>query len=78
MNKTIKDIYQYALGAIIIIGFFVFMYILLKSEIAGNNRDLLFLAAGTLLSAFTTVVTYFYGSSKGSAEKDILLRNKDE
>lgn len=78
MNRITKDIFQYALGAIIVIGFFVLLYILMNSEIPVSNRDLLYLVTGTLLGAFTTVVTYFYGSSKGSAEKDTILRNKDE
>jgi drug/metabolite transporter (DMT)-like permease len=78
MNKTIKDIYQYALGAIVVLGFFVLLYILMKSEIPSTNRDLLSLIIGALIGSFTTVISYFYGSSKGSAEKDILLRNKDE
>jgi hypothetical protein len=31
---------------------------------------------GALVGAFGTVVGYFYGSSKGSADKNDLLKNK--
>jgi len=78
MNRTAKDFYQYGLGAIVVIGFFTLLYLLMKSEMPVGNRDLLFLAAGTLLSQFTTVVTYFFGSSKGSSEKDIIISKKKE
>lgn len=78
MNKTIKDIYQYALGAIVVLGFFVLLYILMKSEIPSTNRDLLSLIIGALIGSFTTVISYFYGSSKGSAEKDVLLNSKKD
>jgi drug/metabolite transporter (DMT)-like permease len=78
MNKNIKDIFQYVLGAFIVIGFFFLLSRLIKSEIPETNRELLSLIIGALIGSFTTVVGYFYGSSKGSAEKDLALRKKEE
>ena len=78
MNKNVKDIYQYVLGAVVVIGFFILLYILVSSEIPVSNRDLLSLVIGALIGSFATVISYFYGSSKGSAEKDIVLRKKEE
>lgn len=47
-------------------------------EIPSSNRDIAYLAFGTQLSAFTAVVGYWIGSSRGSADKaqtlDTMLR----
>ena len=68
--KTAKEIFQYALGALIIIGFFTLMYLLVKSEVPEKNKDLLNLVVGALIGSFATIVGYFYGSSASSAKKD--------
>jgi hypothetical protein len=65
-----KDIFKYALGSLIVIGFFVLFYLLLKDDIPEKNKDLLNLGVGALITSFATVVGYFYGSSAGSAKKD--------
>jgi hypothetical protein len=69
-----KDIFQYALGTIIVVCFFILLYLLLKKEVPEVNSGLLNLIIGALLGSFSTVVQYYYGSSKGSADKDEILR----
>lgn len=70
MNTTnYAKVFQYVLGAIIIIGFFVLLIILITKAVPDSNRDLLNLVIGALLGSFSTVVGYFYGSSAGSAAK---------
>lgn len=69
-----KDIFQYILGALIVIGFFLLLYLLIGAEVPETNKDLLNLVVGALIGSFATVVGYFYGSSKGSADKDEILR----
>ena len=67
-----KEIYMYALGAIVVIGFFgVVIFKLLQ----GLDVQL---KVGALLGSFGTVVGYFYGSSKSSADKTKLLINGNE
>jgi hypothetical protein len=78
MNRNVKDIIQYVLGAIVVICFFILVYFLMTHEIPTGSRELLNLIIGALIGSFTTVVTYFYGSSKGSAEKDVLLNSKKD
>ncbi len=75
MEKA-KDVFQYALGAIIIVGFFALMIILAAREIPTENKDLLNLVVGALIGSFATIVGYFYGSSKGSSDKNDLLKSK--
>ena len=75
---NLKDIFQYVLGILIVLCFFILLYYLVKKEVPEVNSNLLNLIVGALLGSFSTVVQYYYGSSKGSAEKDQLLRKKDE
>jgi drug/metabolite transporter (DMT)-like permease len=72
--KLAKETFMYALGAIIIAGFFLLLYKLIGTEIPEGNKDTLSLVIGALLAAFTSVVAYFYGSSKGSSDKNELLK----
>jgi uncharacterized membrane protein len=70
----IKDIFQYALGAIIVMAFFALIVLLTYIGVPDQNKDLLNLVVGALIGSFATVVGYFYGSSKGSAEKNELFK----
>lgn len=78
MSKLLKDIFQYILAALIIIGFFVLLYSLVHKELPEPNKDLLNLIIGALIGSFTTVVGYFFGSSKGSAEKTDIISKQNE
>jgi hypothetical protein len=67
--KTDK-LFQYILGALIVTGFFILLYLLISKNIPEPNKDLLNLVVGALIGSFATVVGYFFGSSSGSAKKD--------
>jgi hypothetical protein len=71
-EKRLKDIFMYVLGALIVIGFFVTLIFLIK---AGTFENTLNLVVGALIGAFATVVSYFYGSSKSSQNKDETISN---
>ena len=70
-----KSIFQYVLGSLIVIGFFVLMVVLVYTSVPDQNKDLLNLVVGALIGSFATVVGYFYGSSLGSSDKNELLKN---
>jgi hypothetical protein len=74
MSKA-KDIFMYALGALISICFFVVLALLIFKPIPSENRDVFYLILGSLIGLESTIVNYFYGSSRGSAEKSELLKN---
>jgi hypothetical protein len=65
-----KDIFQFILGSVIVVGFFILLYFLIFSSIPEINKDLLNLITGALIGSFATVVGYYYGSSSSSAKKD--------
>ena len=74
----IKELLMYILGGLIVFGFFALMALLIYITIPQPNKDLLNIAIGSLIAAFATVVGYFYGSSKGSADKNELINKKPE
>ena len=69
-----KDLAMYILAGLVVIGFFTTLYMLLYTEIPQENKGSFDLIVGALLGAFSMVVSYFFGSSKGSAEKNELLK----
>ena len=69
--KQIKEIFMYALGALVTIGFFAVLFYLIRQ---GTYESTINLAIGSLLGAFATIVGYFYGSSKGSSDKNELIK----
>ena len=73
MKTLWKDIYQYVLGAVIILLFGAILFIAMLYEQADNA--VLNTLVGAFASCVVMVVTYFFGSSKGSSEKNDLLRN---
>jgi uncharacterized protein (UPF0333 family) len=66
-----KNIYMYALGGVITVGFFVILFYLVKQ---GDLETETGIAIGALIGAFSMVVSYFFGSSKGSADKNEMLK----
>lgn len=61
------------LGLAITLGFFGLLYFLLRHEPPAGSRDILNIMLGSLGSAWIGVVTYYFGSSAGSARKTELL-----
>ena len=70
MEKT-KDMIMIGLAILISLGFFGVLFYLIYN---GSYESTINLAIGSLLGAFGTVVGYYFGSSKGSSDKDKLLK----
>lgn len=75
--KNWKEIYQYILGAVVILAFFgVLAFMITRAEqLKGNDNQVLYAMVGTLGSIAVMVASYFFGSSKGSADKNEMLKN---
>lgn len=71
-----KEIFQYILGGLIVSGFFALLILLVLSAVPTENKDLLNLVVGALIGSFSSIVSYFFGSSLGSSKKDELLKNE--
>ena len=64
-----RDWNQELLGWIITAGFFLVLGVRMFITIPPDQLENVGMLIGALIVAFTTVVTYKYGSSKGSADK---------
>ena len=69
---------QSVIAIIIMAGFFGCIYLVMKHEVMQSMRDALLILIGSLGAAFGAVVNYYFGSSKGSADKDKLLAEKSQ
>ncbi len=71
--KITEKIMQYILGLAVVVGFFMLLFQLTKVAIPENNNDMLNIVIGALIGAFITVVGFYYGSSKGSSDKNDMI-----
>lgn len=78
MDKNAKDIYQYALGGVIVLGFFFLLGGLLYIPVPAANEKSFDIMLGILSAGVGAVIGYFYGSSKGSAEKNDIIANSTQ
>lgn len=75
MKTLWQQIFQYGLALIITIGFFTTIGLLIFGDLSDSVQDALLILLGVLAGAFSAVVQYFFGSSKGSSDKNELLNN---
>lgn len=76
MEKSMKDRFQYGLAAFVVGGFFFVLGALIMYAVPADNKDALNIALGALVAGFSAVLGYFFGSSKGSSEKNEILAGK--
>lgn len=69
---------HYILAGIITVGFIALsvFYLVAPEEIKTSLREPLLMVTGCWIANFTTVVSYFFGSSKSSSDKTALLSQK--
>ena len=73
-SKEIKEFFMYILGIVIVIGFFGTLIFMISKDRYESEVNMI---VGALIGSFITVVSFFYGSSKGSADKtEIMNQNK--
>lgn len=65
-----KDNTQKILAYIVTSGFFVMLFFLCFLEIPTDMKDVIYLMAGGLISAFSMVLGYYFGTSASSKAKD--------
>lgn len=69
----VKDRTPKILAYLVTTGFFAMLVFMLFKIIPTENRDILNIMLGALGSTFTSIVAYFFGSTKGSEAKSALL-----
>jgi len=58
------------------IGFFLVLYLLITKSVPTDNNEVLTYTLGALTAGEIAIVQYFFGSSKGSADKTKMLNGK--
>lgn len=72
--KTDKEKGYMALLALVVIGATFYLgHVLLTSTIPADNRDIVNVALGMILGLSSTVIGYYFGSSKSSSDKTYLF-----
>jgi hypothetical protein len=72
MQATTRSIVPPALAAIITVGFFGILGMMLFGKVDGSNPTILMML-GSLSTAWTGIIAYYFGSSAGSQAKTDLL-----
>lgn len=76
--EKLKEIFMYSLGALVVFGFFFILWIIFRQEMPPSNKEIGLMVIGALIAKFSDVVGYFFGSSKGSADKTASLNKQAE
>ena len=71
-----RDIFMYILGGLIVAAFFGVIIVLLTVAMPDKNENMLYILLGALVAKFGDVVSYFYGSSKSSSDKNEIMERQ--
>lgn len=67
------EIYMLILGLLVTLAFFGLLIALFLFEVKEANSSILYMSIGFIGGAFTTVISYFFGSSHGSKIKTEMM-----
>lgn len=76
--KKLPEIYMYGIAGLVIIGFFALLGILIFVKVPESNMQILNIVIGALIGSFTSITSFYFGSSKGSKDKTKHLIDKAE
>jgi hypothetical protein len=78
MTSWLKDNVGPILALMTVIGTFALFGLAFSRKVDGANEKVLFMVIGALSSIATTVVSYYFGSSEGSASKNEIIQKLKE
>jgi len=73
MGDKGKELYMYLLGIVIVLSIIGVICLLIFFAMPLINKDVLMVIVGVLAAKFGSVIDYFYGSSKSSADKNAIM-----
>jgi hypothetical protein len=71
-----RDLFMYILAALVVGGFFLLTGFLMFHAMPESSTNAAYMLFGALIGGFERVCSYFFGSSKGSKDKDKVLASK--
>ncbi len=75
MQATTRSVVPPALAGVITVGFFGILAMMMFGKVDGNNPTILMML-GSLSTAWTGIIAYYFGSSAGSQAKTEMLGKK--
>ena len=75
-GKSLNTVFFYIVGVVFLAGFFTFATVTISHKIPEENRELFRDVMSTLRDGVIIILTYYYGSSKSSADKNEILDKK--
>lgn len=69
-NIKAYDIFKFAIGTIIVLGFLAHLAALFFVAIPTGNVEIIYISVGSLGTMTVSIVSYLFGSSLGSKTKD--------
>ena len=76
--KTVKEIYMYILATIVVLAIMLFCMALIFYPIPEGNIQMVNILLGAFTGSFVTVIGYFFGSSKGSSDKNDIIKEQQK
>jgi len=73
-----KNLPMYILAALITVGFFAVLTLLIYMPVPEPNQRVLDMLLGTLATCFIAIVMYWFGSSKSSSDKTEIISRQNE
>ncbi len=73
-KKIVREVAMYVVGLLIVLAVIFVVTKLFAADMPTANRDAIMLTIGAIIGWGTTVVGFFFGSSKGSADKSEQLK----
>lgn len=74
MKNLWQQIFQYVLAAVVVLALMTIVIILIYADLSASVQDSLMILLGVLASGFMAVINYFFGSSKGSSDKNEMFK----
>lgn len=71
--KDWKTIFQYSIAGMIVLGFIVLIFAMVFHVVPETNNTLLNVMIGSYGAMTLAVISYLYGSTKSSSEKNEML-----
>lgn len=69
----VRDLTPMLLAGLIVLGWALLNWHIFTTALPGENKDFLLRSLGTIDAAVTLVLSYYFGSSAGSAAKDKII-----